>query len=233
MNSSNLKNQFRKWFGLILLLLVIGVCSWLTQKYHRVFDWTRDNRNSLNETSIKILRQIDQPLLVTVLARNAASERKAVLRQIEKYITVKPDIDFKFLDIDKEILLAKELHLNNPNQMRLDYNSRFEIVDKISERDISNALQRLTRQRTSWIAFLAGHGERDPFNEENQGYSILKQTLETSGVQVQDLNLLKTTVIPDNISVLVIASPQTALLAGEEKLIVEFIEAGWQSLMAF
>ncbi|MGH1537814.1 MAG: GldG family protein [Gammaproteobacteria bacterium] len=226
MDTSNLQNQSRKWFGLILLLLTVGTGSWLTQNYHRVFDWTRDSRNSLSETSRDVLQQVDGSLLITVLARNAASERKVVLRQVEKYSSIKPDIDFKFLDIDKEILLAKELHLNNANQMRLDYNSRFEIVDNISEREITNALQRLTRQRTPWIAFLTGHGERDPFDEENQGYSTLKQTLETSGVQVQDLNLFKTTIIPDNISVLVIAAPQAQLLAGEEKLIVDFVEAG-------
>ncbi len=216
----------RKWFALALLLLLIGVSAWLTQKYHYVFDWTRDSRNSLSETSHRVLQEVDKTLLVTVLARNAASERQAILRQVEKYSSVKPDIDFKFLDIDKEILLAKELHLRNPNQMRLDYNSRFEIVDTISEREITNALQRLTRQNNPWIAFLTGHGERDVFSEDNQGYSTLKQTLETSGIQVQDLNLLKTNVIPDNISVLVIAAPQTTLLAGEEKLIVEFVEAG-------
>lgn len=226
MQASKVKTQIRKWFGLILLLLIIGACAWLTQKYHSVFDWTRDSRNSLSETSRNVLQHVDQPLLITVLARNSASERQAVQKQIDKYSSIKPDIDFKFLDIDKEILLAKELHLNNPNQMRLDYNSRFEIVDKISEREISNALQRLSRQNRPWVAFLTGHGERDPFNEDNQGYSTLKQTLETSGVQVQDLNLLKTTVIPDNISVLVIAAPQADLLAGEEKLLIEFIETG-------
>jgi hypothetical protein len=226
MISSNLKNLMCKWFGLIFLLVIIGAGAWLTQKYHHVFDWTRDSRNSLSETSQRILQQADQTLLFTVLARKAASERQVVLRQIEKYTSINPDIDFKFLDIDKEILLAKELHLNNPNQLRIDYNSRFEIVDTISEREITNALQRLTRQHTPWVTFLSGHGERDPFDEENQGYSTLKQTLETSGVQVQDLNLLQTTIIPDNVSVLVIAAPQAELLAGEEKLIVDFVEAG-------
>jgi len=226
MQMNSIKYQVRKWLGLIVLLLIIGICAWLTQKYHYVFDWTRDNRNSLSETSHNVLQHVNQELLITVLARNAASERNAVKKQIRKYASLKPEIDFKFLDIDKDILLAKELHLYNPNQMRIDYNSRFEIIDNISEREITNALQRLTRQAQPWVAFLTGHGERDPFNEDNQGYSKLKQTLETSGVQVQDLNLLKTTVIPNNISVLVIAAPQAAPLAGEEKLILEFLAAG-------
>ena len=226
MKIKHFKKQLKKWTSLILLFAFIGVCAWLTQKYHYVFDWTRDNRNSLTETSQQVLQQVDDTLLMTALVRNAASERQIIKRQIEKYSQFKNDIDFKFLDFDTEIVLAKELHLHNPNQMRIDYKGRFEIIDVISEREISNALQRLTRQNSPWITFLSGHGERNPFNEENQGYSTLKQTLETSGIEVQDLNLLQTTVIPDNISVLVIAAPQSALLEGEENVVLEFIENG-------
>ena len=226
MKTKKLQQQLSKWLGLLILLAVISTCAWLTQKYHYVFDWTRDNRNTLTETSRKVLQQVDDTLLMTALARNAASERQKIKRQIDKYLKFKPDIDFKFLDVDAQIELAKELHLNNANQMRIDYQRRFEILDSISEAAITNALQRLSRQENPWVAFLSGHGERDPFSEDNQGYSTLKQTLETSGVEVQELNLLQTTVIPDNISVLVIAAPQAAYLEGEEKLVLNYVEAG-------
>ena len=226
MKGKALQIRLRIWIELVILLILIGCCAWLTQKYHYVFDWTRDSRNTLTETSRKVLQQVDDDLLMTALARNAASERHAIKRQVDKYLEFKPDIDFKFLDSDKQIEIAKELHLHNTNQMRIDYQSRFEIVDVITEGEITNALQRLTRQEKPWVAFLSGHGERDPFAEDNQGYSMLKQTLETTGVEVQDLNLLQTTVIPDNISVLVIAAPQSALLQGEEKLILDYVESG-------
>ncbi len=226
MLATSMKKQFRKWLSLATLVLIISLCAWYSQKHHHVFDWTRDSRNSLSETSLTVLQEVDKTLLITVLARNAASERHAILKQVDKYTSVKPNIDVKFLDPDKDILLAKELHLNNPNQLRLDYNSRFEIIDTISEREITNALQRLTRQKLPWVTFLTGHGERDPFNEDNPGYSTLKKTLETSGIQVQDLNLLQTTFIPDNVTVLVIAAPQGRFLPGEEQLILKYVEAG-------
>ena len=217
---------FRRWIGLLILFSIIFICAWLTQKYHYTFDWTRDSRNTLTATSLKVLQQVKEPLLITALARNAASERHVIKRQVDKYLKFKPDIDFKFLDVDKQIVLAKELHLNSPNQLRIDYRGRFEIIDRISEAEISNALQRLSRQNKPWIAFLSGHGERDPFDESDHGFSKLKETLETSGVQVQDLNLLQTTVIPDNVSVLVLAAPQSNLLAGEENLILDYVDAG-------
>lgn len=209
-----------------MIFAIIAICTWLTQKYRYSFDWTRDNRNTLSETSQRVLQQVEDTLLVTALARKAASERHAIKRQVDKYLKFKPDIDFKFLDADEQIVLAKELHLNSPNQIRIDYKGRFEIISRISESEITNAMQRLTRETKPWIAFLSGHGERDPFDKSDQGFSKLKETLETSGVNVQDLNLLQTTSIPDNISVLVLAAPQSDLLAGEEKLIIDFVNAG-------
>ena len=226
MKTRNLTALFRRWFGLLMLFVIIFICAWLTQKYRYTFDWTRDSRNTLTATSQKVLQQVEEPLLVTALARNAASERHVIKRQIDKYLKFKPEIDFKFLDAEKQIVLAKELHLNSPNQMRIDYKGRFEIINLISEAEITNALQRLTRQNKPWVAFLSGHGERDPFDEGDHGFSKLKETLETSGVQVQDLNLLQTTIIPDNVSALVLAAPQSNLLAGEEKLILDFVDAG-------
>ena len=226
MENHHFITTFRRWFGLLMLFVIIAICAWVTQKYHYSFDWTRDNRNTLTETSQKVLQQVEDTLLVTALARKAASERHAIKRQVNKYLKFKPDIDFKFLDADEQIVLAKELHLNSPNQIRIDYKGRFEIINRISESEITNAMQRLTRQTKPWIAFLSGHGERDPFDKSDQGFSRLKETLETSGVNVQDLNLLQTTIIPDNVSVLVLAAPQSILLAGEEKLILDFVNAG-------
>ena len=221
-----IKSKVLSWASLLLLLLVIGICAWITQQHHWVYDWSRDNRNTLTDTSRLILEQIDQPIQITVLARNSAKKRQQFRRAIGKYKKYKPDIELLFFDSDTELDQANELHLYNAGQLRIDYKNRYEIVDQLSERDVTNALQRLSRDSKSWVVFLSGHGERDPFNEDNQGYSTLKQTLESGGVEVQDINLLETTTIPDNISVLVIAAPQAELLEGEEKLIIEFVDRG-------
>ena len=226
MKITNFKSSILNYLSLLLLLLLIGVCAWFTQQHHWVFDWTRDNRNTLTEVSRTILEQLDQPLQVTILARNSANERHGLRRKIEKYQRYKSDMALKFLDTDTQIEQAKELYLNNPGELRVDYQQRFELIDQATERNITNALQRLSRDTKPWVGFLAGHGERDPFNEENQGYSTVQQTLVTSGTQVQDINLLEITTIPDNISVLVIAAPQSELLHGEEELILDYVEQG-------
>ena len=210
----------------MLLLLIMTATAWLTHKYSWSFDWTRDNRNSLSQTSRDVLREIDQPVVITILADLAANKRNIYRRKIAKYQRYKKDISLRFLDADKQIEEAKELRLSNAGQIRIDYAERHEILNQASEAEISNALQRLRRNEKPWLGFLTGHGERDPFQEDKQGLSTLRKSLETSGIHVQDFNLLETTTIPDNIAALVLAAPQSKLLMGEEKLIIEYLQAG-------
>ncbi|MGI9227859.1 MAG: DUF7088 domain-containing protein, partial [Gammaproteobacteria bacterium] len=153
-----IKSKVISWSSLSLLLLVIGVCAWITQQHHWVFDWSRDNRNTLTDTSRLVLEQIDQPVQITVLARNSATERQQFRRAIEKYQKYKSDIELLFLDSDTELDQANELHLYNAGQLHIDYKSRYEIVDQLSEREVTNALQRLSRDKKSWVVFLSGHG---------------------------------------------------------------------------
>lgn len=221
-----LKTHILSWMSLLLIISLIAISAWSTNKYHLVFDWTRDNRNTLTEISRAVLDQLNEPVKMTILARNSATEHQKFRRAIEKYQKFKSSIELEFLNSDTQLKQANELHLYNEGQLRIDYKKRYEIVDQVSEREVSNALQRLSREKKSWVIFLSGHGERDPFNEDNQGYSTLKETLESGGVDVQDINLLETTTIPDNISVLVIAAPQAELLKGEEKLITDYIDRG-------
>ena len=210
----------------MLLFAVVIAAAWLTHKHSWSFDWTRDNRNSLTQTSRDVLQEIDQPVTITILSDLAANKRNIYRRKIAKYQRYKQDINLKFLDIDTQIEQANELFLFNAGQLRIDYAERYEILDQASEAEISNALQRLRRKEKPWIGFLKGHGERDPFLEDKQGFSTLRKTLETSGMQVQDFNLLETTSIPDNIAALVVAAPQSDLLAGEEKLLIKYLRSG-------
>lgn len=224
-----IKNNLKKLrlIGSILLVLsFVVLAAWLSQKYSWSYDWTRDNRNSLSQISQDVLQTIDQPVKITVLSDLAANKRNIYRRKIAKYQRYKEDISLHFLDADTQVEQANELLLFNAGQLRVDYKDRYEILEQASEAEISNALQRLRRDKKPWVGFVKGHGERDVHLEENQGFSTLRKSLESGGLQIQDFNLLATTTVPDNIAVLVVAAPQNQLLVGEEKLIVDYLKSG-------
>ncbi|MGH8517730.1 MAG: GldG family protein, partial [Panacagrimonas sp.] len=73
---------------------------------------------------------------------------------------------------------------------------------------------------------LEGHGERGIGDAEQHGYAEFANFLRDKGLKVQALNLATTPRVPDNTAVLVLAAPERPLLAGEVKLIEEYVQAG-------
>ena len=106
------------------------------------------------------------------------------------------------------------------------YGGRSEQVQEHSEEELTNALQRLLRTGERWIVFLEGHGERSPLGDANHDLSQWAQRLTSRGLKVQGINLGTNAVIPDNTSVLVIASPEVAFLPGETDLILRYLDRG-------
>ncbi len=73
--------------------------------------------------------------------------------------------------------------------------------------------------------FVTGHGERPPSGELNYGLGLFGTELERKGLKEQTVNLA-VTAIPDNTSVLVLASPRVELLPGEVAAIQDYVKRG-------
>jgi ABC-type uncharacterized transport system involved in gliding motility auxiliary subunit len=91
---------------------------------------------------------------------------------------------------------------------------------------MTNALQRLARSGGRKIFFLKGHGERSFDGVANHDLSRWVEQLKQQGFQFAALNLSSELAIPPEGAVLVIASPQSALLAGEERIIQDYLDRG-------
>ena len=104
--------------------------------------------------------------------------------------------------------------------------NRRENIKDISEQALTNAIQRVVRDNERWIVFLEGHGERSPHRQANHDYQAWGTELDKKGFNVQTLNLANDPRIPANTSVLVLASPQVELLAGEIDIIIDYIQRG-------
>ena len=60
------KNNFKSLFFTILILIVINIIGFY---YFKRFDLTQDKRYTLSETSLKIIKSVDEPLIVDVFLK--------------------------------------------------------------------------------------------------------------------------------------------------------------------
>ncbi len=212
----------QKYIFVVLLLTVSGLLAWLSQQHSVQFDWTKNNRNSLSQSSVDLLHTLKEPVIVNVYLQDEPTVKKAVEEILGRYQREKADFKYKLINPDIDIELAQQEGIRQYGQIIIKYLDRKETISSLSEQSISSALQRLSRPGERTLVFLKGHGEREPADTSNIGYSQLVSHLKTRGVNSTTINLLENP-IPENTTALVIAAPNNPLLEGELEHIRDFI----------
>jgi ABC-type uncharacterized transport system involved in gliding motility auxiliary subunit len=211
----------------LLFLAVIVMLGWLSVRYNVKQDWTFNKRNTLTEASQKQLASMADPVRFIAFAYPGAPERASVQFFVEQYQRFKKDVSLEFVDPTGQPQKVKEYGISFAGEVVLEYQGRRENLRALSEQNITGALQRLSYSGEKWIVFLEGHGERAVLGGQDQAaLTRFGQALKDKGLKAQPLNLVKSPSVPDNTSVLVIASPQSALLEGEIKLIDDYVKRG-------
>ncbi len=218
--------RLQRYVFTVLFLAAIGLLAWLSTQYVHQADWTAGGRNSLSADSVRLLGTLKDPVQITAFARENDALRGQIKEVIARYQRSKPDVTLEFVNPDKEPERIRELGVTLDGELRVSYQGRSERVQELSEQAISNALLRTARQGERWITFLTGHGERDPLGQANHDLGNFGADLQRKGLKVQTLNLAQNPQIPDNTRLLVIASPQVALLPGEVELIRAYLDHG-------
>jgi ABC-type uncharacterized transport system involved in gliding motility auxiliary subunit len=210
----------------VLLVAICALLAWLSTRYHHTADWTSNGRHTLSEASAALLAEIKGPVEITGYARPDAELRGLIADLIERFRRKKPDIRLRFVDPNEAPDEIRSLAIQTDGELVVRYASRTEHVEEHTEEALANALQRLMRGGERYVVFLEGHGERGPFGDANHDLGQLGDQLAKRGLKVQALNLAGKPAIPDNTSVLVIASPEVAYLPREAQLVSDYLKGG-------
>ncbi|MFV2031649.1 MAG: GldG family protein [Gammaproteobacteria bacterium] len=220
--------QIRLQSGLFILLFLfaLGLLAWLSKLYSVSIDLSANERNSLSQESIRLVESLQDPLEITLFISPLNENRDLLERLFRRYQDRQPRIRFRSLNPDLTPDLLRQYDIRLDGETLIEYQGRSEKVSQVTESNITNAIQRLMRQGERWLVFLQGHGERNPYREANDDYSLFATQLAGKGFTVENLTLAQTNSIPENTDVLIIASPLVPLLVGESDLLQDYLERG-------
>ncbi|MFT4580590.1 MAG: hypothetical protein ACI915_004252 [Gammaproteobacteria bacterium] len=151
--------------------------------------------------------------------------RKQIDHLVGRYRRHQPSITLKYVDPNDvpELVRTREIRTG---ELIIENSGRVERTTLYSEQAVTEALARLARATERWIVFVKGHGERSPVRGANYDLSDWVEALEKRGLNVQEISLAEFDVVPDNTTVLVIASPQVEYQARESKVVLEYLARG-------
>jgi ABC-type uncharacterized transport system involved in gliding motility auxiliary subunit len=218
--------RLQRYSFIIMFLGAMGLLAWLSTQYVQQADWTAGSRNSLSADSERLLDSLKEPVVITSFARENEALRNQVRDLVARYQRHSPEITLEFVNPDKEPERVRELGVTMDGELRVTYQGRSERVQELTEQAITNALLRTARQGERWISFLSGHGERNPSGQANHDLGNFGAELGRKGLKVQTLNLSQDLQIPDNTSLLVVASPRVNLLPGEIDILRRYLDQG-------
>ena len=212
----------------LLAMVIVAVCGtagWWSATYRTVIDLSANARHSLASASIQALHAIKVPITVTAYVPSKHQARTAVADLVGRYQRYRPDLKLQFTDPASvaDVLRARSI---KDGELVIRAGERDERLTRYTEEAFTQALLRLVRRDTQWIAFVAGHGERSPQRHANFDLSQWTEVLRARGYRVRELNLAEQVAVPDNTALLVMASPQLPYLPGEVRLITAYVARG-------
>jgi ABC-type uncharacterized transport system involved in gliding motility auxiliary subunit len=197
------------------------------------FDTTGSKQYSLAPQTIQILEKLDKD--VDIKAFSPGGDDAPLQELLVSYRTASKHVRYEFVDPDRQPDVAKRYDVTTNGTLVLSYGDRREKIEKrpgeIQEEDLTNALIKLRRSEIKKVYFIQGHGEKDPADTEQSGYSRAKKALETQGYAVGTVNLASEGKVPADAKVLVVAGPKMEPFAQELQFIGDFLNKGSVGLL--
>ena len=195
-----------------ILLAAAALCvAFLSTRFGWQRDFSYAQRSSLDARTVELLHRLDAPVSIVSYAGQDAQLRAAIADFLARYEHIKSDISLRFVDPDADPAATRAAGITIDGEMVVTYKDRNEQLKVLTEREFDNALVRLARTRTRLVAFLSGDGERKPDGKANADLGNFGALLAAQGVRTLELALTAGMHIPQNVDLLVLASPQVPL----------------------
>ncbi|MEO6925755.1 MAG: GldG family protein, partial [Rhodanobacter sp.] len=189
-------------------------------------DWTANGRISLSAESRAVLKQMDGPVEVVSYANPQGDLRQTIGGFLKRYQAVKPDLSIRFVDPQLDPSKMRELGVTVDGALILHYKGHEQRLDELSERSLTNALERLQRGNDRIVAFVTGDDERRANGQANADMGTFVSQLENRGMRAVPLNFAQVDAVPEHTDLVVLASPSMALAPGAVKALVDYVQDG-------
>ena len=210
----------------ILVLLIVLVIGWFSQRFATSIDVTANHRHSLAPATTALLRSLDEPVeLVAVLAADPQT-RRGVQTLVARFQEFKPDLSLRFINPETDPAQARELDAAPGGELILRTAQREQRLQNLSERTLTDSLAQLTREQDRDVVFITGHGERSPVGASNDDWQIISARLANIGLVSREQSLVSEPYLDDSIDLLVIAAPLQPWFPGELASLNDFLQRG-------
>ncbi len=205
------------------ILVILNVIS--VRNYWR-YDATATKYFTLAPQTVKVLKELPQPVSVIGFFTPSNTERESVEGLLREYSHYTKNLKYEFVDPEAQPGIARQYEVQQfPSVVFASGDRRYQ-TQTLNEQSFTTALLIVSGRQFKIVYFLVGHGERDLTKTEDEGYNFAARGLLSDNYFVLTLSLATEDAIPKDAAVLVIAGPTKELLEREKKPIADYLLGG-------
>lgn len=231
-------------------LFFLGICITLyvlMGRWDTSWDLTQEGRRDLAPQTVQVLQTMNQEVQVLCLFLSVDDElvwiaRQKTLRFLEQCRGYTDLIKVEEMDPQVEMPRLQAMgvtHVSTQGTIVVKAGKRQRVITlaggspRLEERDFTNALINVLRERQPQVGFLTGHQERGLADEDPQsGGSVMGNLLVGESYGIGNVSIkISAPEVPKDLDVLVINNPRGDLHPMEIKAIDAYLEQGGRLLM--
>src|SRR6267154_5076611 len=212
----------------LVVIAIIATANVLANRYDKSYDTTANKRYSLSDQTVKIVKGLKQDATITFFDQPRGF--RAAKDQLDLYSNLSPKVHVKYVDADKETMLAREAGIKNYGTAIVQIGANKQEAKGLNEEGITGAFIRDLKNTTRTVCFVTGSGEHQIDDSGHTGYSGLKDLLGKDNYTAKSIELLQKAEVPSECTVLVIAGPSGGYQQPEVDAIKKYVEDGGRAL---
>ncbi|HIC58146.1 MAG TPA: hypothetical protein EYO94_12150 [Acidobacteria bacterium] len=215
--------------SVLLALGILIATNYILSRQNKRWDLTSAQQYSLSDQTRRVLESLESPISILVFGREEEFPR--FRDRLDEYAYTSSEVTVEYIDVDKNPIRARQYEIQSYGTIVFDYEGRVERVVSNSEQELTNALIKAVEGEERTVYFTQGHGERDPNNEDRNGYSTVREALRLDNFGIETVVIAQTEEIPDNASAVIVAGPSTDFFSGETDVLRDYLEQGGKVLL--
>lgn len=210
----------------IAVLVILGLINFLAVRYAPRVDITENQLFTLAPQTQEVVADLQQPVKVLIFDTTQNPQDRQLL---ETYQRQGSNFSFEYVDPYANPRLTQTFEATRPGMVFMQVGEDRQFLQdvtpnqRLSERTLTNALDRLNSDRSLTVYFTTGHREFTIDGTET-GFSQAAQALEEKNYAVNTLNLLDTGTVPEDASVVVVAGPAEEFFDSEVTALNQYLD---------
>jgi ABC-type uncharacterized transport system involved in gliding motility auxiliary subunit len=211
----------------VLVLALLSAANFVAYKNPKSWDLTKNKIFTLSDDTVKTLEGLKQDVTVKVFAGGSEPGYQQLGVLTHRYAERSPHFKVEFIDPIKYPAQAHEYSITTSGERIVVIAGKATAkAASPTEEGLTNALVKVLHGGGTKIYYTTGHGEANPQDDKEGGFSSVSKALENEGFQTGSLNLLEKAEVPTDAKVVMVISAGKRFLDKEAAALKAFLDKG-------